>query len=80
MYMWKIVALQKMPLLYLPVIIVLSISVANVVSESQVGTSGLTDAPLSLHPHLIAGAHHVSRGHSVWQSLHSASLLIPLSP
>ena len=33
--------LQKMLLLYWPVI-VLSISVANVVSESQVGTSGLT--------------------------------------
>ena len=34
--------LPKMSLLYWPVIIVLSISVANVVSESQGGTSGLT--------------------------------------
>ena len=36
------VALPKMQLLYWRVIIVLSISVASVVSESQVGTSGLT--------------------------------------
>ena len=40
--MWQIVVLRKMPLLYWSVIIVLSISVASVVSESQVGTSGLT--------------------------------------
>ena len=33
---------SKMPLLYWPAVIVLSISVASVVSESQVGTSGLT--------------------------------------
>ena len=41
--MWQIILLQKMPLLFLPVIIVLSVSVADVVSEPQVGTSGLTE-------------------------------------
>ena len=42
--MWQIILLQKMFLLFLPVIIiVLSVSVASVVSEPQVGTSGLTE-------------------------------------
>ena len=33
-----------------------------------------------LYPHQIAGVHHVSRGHSVWQIPHSASPLTPLLP
>ena len=41
MCMWKVAVLQKMLLLYWRVIIVLNISVASVVIESQVGTSGL---------------------------------------
>ena len=41
--MWQIILLQKMFLLFLPVVIVLSVSVADVVSEPQVGTSGLTE-------------------------------------
>ena len=40
---WQIVVLRKMPLLYWTVIIVFSISVTTVVSESQVGTSGFTE-------------------------------------
>ena len=39
---WQILVLQKMLLYYWPLTIVLSVSVANVVSEPQVGTSGLT--------------------------------------
>ena len=41
--MLQIILLQKMLLLFLPVVIVLSVSVADVVSEPQVGTSGLTE-------------------------------------
>ena len=40
--MWKVTVLQKMFLLFWPLILLLSVSVADVVSESQVGTSGLT--------------------------------------
>ena len=40
--MWKVVVLQKMLVLFWPVILLLSVSVANVVSEPQVGTSHLT--------------------------------------
>ena len=41
--MWQIILLQKMLLLFLPVVIVLSVSVADVVSEPQVGTNDLTE-------------------------------------
>ena len=40
---WQIIVLQKMLFLFWPVTIVLTVSVADVVSESQVGTSGLTE-------------------------------------
>ena len=39
--MWKVLVLQKMCLLFWLVILLLSVSVADVVSEPQVGTSGL---------------------------------------
>ena len=41
--MLQIILLQKMLFLFLPVVIVLSVSVADVVSEPQVGTSSLTE-------------------------------------
>ena len=41
--MWQIILLQKMFLLFLPVVIVLSVSVVDVVSEPQVGTGNLTE-------------------------------------
>ena len=41
--MWQIILMEKMLFLFWPVIIVLTLSVADVVSESQVGTSGLTE-------------------------------------
>ena len=64
-----------MNLLYWPVITV----IISVVSESQVGILVVSQhAPLLLHPHLIAGAHHVSHGHSVWLTPHSASPVIIL--
>ena len=44
--MWQNIVLQKMFLLFWPVIIVLSVLVADVVSESQVGTSGLTECTI----------------------------------
>ena len=40
--MWKVLVLQKMLALFWPVILLLSVSVADVVSEPQVGTSHLT--------------------------------------
>ena len=43
MHMWQIILMQKMLFLFWPVIIVLTVSVADVVSGSQVGTSGLTE-------------------------------------
>ena len=43
MHMLQIILLQKMFLLFLPVVIVLSVSVADVVSEPQVGTNNLTE-------------------------------------
>ena len=44
--MWQIILMQKMLFLFWPVIIVLTVSVADVVSESQVGTSGLTECTI----------------------------------
>ena len=41
--MWQIILKQKMLFLFWPVIIVLTVSVADVVSKSEVGTSGLTE-------------------------------------
>ena len=40
--MWKVVVLQKMLALFWPLILLLSVSVTNVVSEPQVGTGHLT--------------------------------------
>ena len=48
--MWKVVVLQKMFLLFWPVILLLSVSVADVVSEPQVGTSHLTVRTIVLSP------------------------------
>ena len=41
--MWQIILMQKMLFLFWPVTIVLTVSVADVVSESQDGTSNLTE-------------------------------------
>ena len=48
--MWQIILMQKMLFLFLPVVIVLSVSVADVVSEPQVGTSGLTERTIVPSP------------------------------
>ena len=45
--MSQIILLQKMIFLFLPVVIVLSVSVADVVSEPQVGTNDLTERTIT---------------------------------
>ena len=48
--MWQIILLQKMFLLFLPVVTVLGVLVADVVSEPQVGTSNLTERTIIPSP------------------------------